>query len=205
MSWFAMGQIVSLVGLAWLGHASFDMPVWETVVAVALSFWLALVACRVTGETDTTLAPSRKAAIAGVRGSNVLAHQTVSCPARDCVHRSRRIMACNCPDRSRKQGVRTRRPAPLPRRDARPRQGPGVPCRSRNAPPTSATGVKGHETKHTRFSCALGSLDGAALACAARTRRQVFPRGNRMIRAAVRRVERGTGVFGKKGSGPLST
>jgi uncharacterized oligopeptide transporter (OPT) family protein len=30
------------------------MPVWETVVAVALSFWLALVACRVTGETDTT-------------------------------------------------------------------------------------------------------------------------------------------------------
>jgi uncharacterized oligopeptide transporter (OPT) family protein len=54
MSWFAVGQIVSLVALAWLGHASFDMPVWETVIAVALSFWLALVACRVTGETDTT-------------------------------------------------------------------------------------------------------------------------------------------------------
>jgi uncharacterized oligopeptide transporter (OPT) family protein len=30
------------------------MPIWESVVAVALSFWLALVACRVTGETDTT-------------------------------------------------------------------------------------------------------------------------------------------------------
>src|SRR5215510_2162850 len=54
MSWFAAGQIVSLVALAWLGHASFGMPVWETAVAVALSFWLALVACRVTGETDTT-------------------------------------------------------------------------------------------------------------------------------------------------------
>jgi putative OPT family oligopeptide transporter len=54
MSWFAVGQIVSLVALAWLGHASFGMPVWETVIAVALSFWLALVACRVTGETDTT-------------------------------------------------------------------------------------------------------------------------------------------------------
>ena len=54
MSWFAGGQIVSLVALAWLGHASFGMPVWETVIAVALSFWLALVACRVTGETDTT-------------------------------------------------------------------------------------------------------------------------------------------------------
>ena len=54
MSWFAAGQIVSLIALAWLGHASFGMPVWESVVAVALAFWLALVACRVTGETDTT-------------------------------------------------------------------------------------------------------------------------------------------------------
>jgi OPT family oligopeptide transporter len=54
MSWFATGQIVSLLALAWLGHASFGMPVWQTVMAVALSFWLALVACRVTGETDTT-------------------------------------------------------------------------------------------------------------------------------------------------------
>ncbi|MBV8755084.1 MAG: OPT/YSL family transporter [Hyphomicrobiales bacterium] len=54
MSWFAAGQIVSLVALAWLAHASFGMPVWQSVVAVALSFLLALVACRVTGETDTT-------------------------------------------------------------------------------------------------------------------------------------------------------
>ena len=54
MSWFAVGQIVSLVGLAWLGHASFGIQVWEIAIAVALSFWLALVACRVTGETDTT-------------------------------------------------------------------------------------------------------------------------------------------------------
>src|SRR6516162_5157402 len=54
MSWFAVGQIVSLVALAWLGHATFGMPVWQSVIAVALSFFLALVACRVTGETDTT-------------------------------------------------------------------------------------------------------------------------------------------------------
>ena len=54
MSWFAVGQIVSLVALAWLGHASFGISVWESAIAVALSFWLALVACRVTGETDTT-------------------------------------------------------------------------------------------------------------------------------------------------------
>jgi putative OPT family oligopeptide transporter len=54
MSWFAVGQIVSLVALAWLGYASFGIAIWESVIAVALSFWLALVACRVTGETDTT-------------------------------------------------------------------------------------------------------------------------------------------------------
>jgi putative OPT family oligopeptide transporter len=54
MSWFAAGQVVSLVALAWLGHVSFGMPVWQSVIAVVLAFWLALVACRVTGETDTT-------------------------------------------------------------------------------------------------------------------------------------------------------
>ena len=54
MSWFAAGQIISLVALAWLAHASFGMPYWQSVIAVILSFALALVACRVTGETDTT-------------------------------------------------------------------------------------------------------------------------------------------------------
>jgi uncharacterized oligopeptide transporter (OPT) family protein len=54
MSWFAIGQIVSLIALAWLGYVSFGIAIWESVIAVALSFWLALVACRVTGETDTT-------------------------------------------------------------------------------------------------------------------------------------------------------
>jgi len=54
VSWFFAGQIVSLIALAWLAHASFGMPYWQSVVAVILSFALALVACRVTGETDTT-------------------------------------------------------------------------------------------------------------------------------------------------------
>jgi uncharacterized oligopeptide transporter (OPT) family protein len=54
MSWFFYGQIVSLVALAWLGHQQFNMPWWQTAIAVVLSFLLALVACRVTGETDTT-------------------------------------------------------------------------------------------------------------------------------------------------------
>ena len=54
MSWFIYGQLVSLVALAWLAKVSFNLPIWESVLAVALSFFLSLVACRVTGETDTT-------------------------------------------------------------------------------------------------------------------------------------------------------
>jgi hypothetical protein len=54
MSWFGAGQLVSLVALSWLAHQTFGMPYWQSAVAVGLSFALALVACRVTGETDTT-------------------------------------------------------------------------------------------------------------------------------------------------------
>lgn len=53
-SWFVIGQIVGTIGLAWLGKEAFGMPYWLTVVAVLLSFALALVACRVCGETDST-------------------------------------------------------------------------------------------------------------------------------------------------------
>jgi len=54
MAWFVIGQCVALLGLAVLAKRTFDMPVWQCVLAVLLSFLLALVACRVTGETDTT-------------------------------------------------------------------------------------------------------------------------------------------------------
>jgi uncharacterized oligopeptide transporter (OPT) family protein len=54
MSWFAAGQLISLIALAILAHASFGMPYWQSTLAVIMSFGLALVACRVTGETDTT-------------------------------------------------------------------------------------------------------------------------------------------------------
>ena len=54
MSWFLAGQLVSLVALAWLAKASFQMPYWQSAIAVPLAFLLALVACRVTGETDNT-------------------------------------------------------------------------------------------------------------------------------------------------------
>src|SRR5262245_45799066 len=59
MSWFAIGQLVSLAALAWLGHVSFGMPVWQSVLAVALSFLLALVACRVTRAADRALVGAR--------------------------------------------------------------------------------------------------------------------------------------------------
>ena len=52
--WFLAGQVVSLVALAWLAKVSFNMPLWQSTIAVGMSFFLALVACRVTGETDTT-------------------------------------------------------------------------------------------------------------------------------------------------------
>ncbi len=54
MSWFFFGQIFAMIGIAWLAKISFDMPIWQSVIAIPLVFFLALVACRVTGETDTT-------------------------------------------------------------------------------------------------------------------------------------------------------
>ncbi len=53
-AWFVWGQLVGFAGLAYLGHVTFGMPVWQTAIAVLLSFALSLVASRVTGETDTT-------------------------------------------------------------------------------------------------------------------------------------------------------
>jgi len=53
-SWFAMGMAFSTVGLVLTGWLAFGIPPVLGVVAVALSFVLAIVACRATGETDTT-------------------------------------------------------------------------------------------------------------------------------------------------------
>ena len=50
-SWFLGGQLIGTVGLAYLAQTTFGMPYWLTVFAVLLSFALALVACRVCGET----------------------------------------------------------------------------------------------------------------------------------------------------------
>jgi uncharacterized oligopeptide transporter (OPT) family protein len=53
-SWFIIGQVVGGVGLVVLAYEYFGMPVWQSVVAVLASFFLAIVACRVCGETDST-------------------------------------------------------------------------------------------------------------------------------------------------------
>jgi putative OPT family oligopeptide transporter len=54
MQWFLIGQVVSLIVLAYFAKLTFNIPYWVAALALVLSFILALVACRVTGETDTT-------------------------------------------------------------------------------------------------------------------------------------------------------
>lgn len=54
MQWFLAGQVISLAALGYLANSSLGIPYWIAALALVLSFVLALVACRVTGETDTT-------------------------------------------------------------------------------------------------------------------------------------------------------
>ncbi|MEI8254882.1 MAG: OPT family oligopeptide transporter [Deltaproteobacteria bacterium] len=53
-SWFVGGVVFSTIGLCIVGWFAFGIAPWLSVVAVALSFVLSIVACRATGETDTT-------------------------------------------------------------------------------------------------------------------------------------------------------
>jgi hypothetical protein len=53
-SWFASGMLVGTVGIVALATIFFNIPIWMSLLAVVLSFFLALVACRACGETDTT-------------------------------------------------------------------------------------------------------------------------------------------------------
>ncbi len=52
--WFIVGMTVGTIGVVYLIHTFFHVPVWMGILAVFLSFFLALVACRACGETDTT-------------------------------------------------------------------------------------------------------------------------------------------------------
>ncbi|MCH2101367.1 MAG: OPT/YSL family transporter [Planctomycetes bacterium] len=53
-SWFLLGTIISGTGVAWLASSAFDVPFLYGLLAVLLTFFLALVACRATGESDIT-------------------------------------------------------------------------------------------------------------------------------------------------------
>lgn len=54
MSWFFWGIIVGGSGIAFIMRYTFGISVWMSILAIILSFFLAIVACRATGETDTT-------------------------------------------------------------------------------------------------------------------------------------------------------
>jgi uncharacterized oligopeptide transporter (OPT) family protein len=53
-SWFLWGALISGAGVIWIAAAEFGVPWYLGVLAVLLTFVLALVACRATGESDIT-------------------------------------------------------------------------------------------------------------------------------------------------------
>ena len=52
--WFALGTLLSGAGCVWILYTYFDTSVWMGCLAVALTFFLGIVACRATGESDVT-------------------------------------------------------------------------------------------------------------------------------------------------------
>jgi OPT family oligopeptide transporter len=54
MSWFVLGTGLSGIGCVLMLYFCFNTHIWMGILAVLLTFVLALVACRATGETDTT-------------------------------------------------------------------------------------------------------------------------------------------------------
>jgi OPT family oligopeptide transporter len=54
LRWFVIGMVPITIGLVLVCWLSLDIAPWLGLVSVLLSFFLALVACRATGETDTT-------------------------------------------------------------------------------------------------------------------------------------------------------
>ncbi len=54
MSWFFWGIMIGGAGIAFIMWYSFGISIWMSILAIILSFFLAIVACRATGETDTT-------------------------------------------------------------------------------------------------------------------------------------------------------
>jgi len=52
--WFVVGTAVAGTAIVTLARAAFDVPLYYGALAVLMTFFLALVACRATGETDIT-------------------------------------------------------------------------------------------------------------------------------------------------------
>ena len=52
--WFALGTLISGTGCIAVLYLFFDTTVWMGILAVALTFFLGIVACRATGESDIT-------------------------------------------------------------------------------------------------------------------------------------------------------
>ena len=53
-SWMVIGMIPITIAMVWIQMVAFDVSWYAGIIAVAMSFVLSLVACRATGETDTT-------------------------------------------------------------------------------------------------------------------------------------------------------
>ncbi len=53
-SWFWGGTAFAALGVMTIMHFAFHVSPWMSIIAVIMTFFLSLVACRATGETDTT-------------------------------------------------------------------------------------------------------------------------------------------------------
>ncbi len=53
-SWFGWGTLVASIGVLLVAHGYFNIPWYYGALAIAVTFFLALVACRATGESDIT-------------------------------------------------------------------------------------------------------------------------------------------------------
>jgi uncharacterized oligopeptide transporter (OPT) family protein len=51
-SWFGWGMLAATAYVSLFAWLLFDIPIWMGILAVAMNFFLAIVACRATGETD---------------------------------------------------------------------------------------------------------------------------------------------------------
>jgi uncharacterized oligopeptide transporter (OPT) family protein len=53
-TWFLWGTALAGIGIVWIANRFFEVPLHYGMLAVFMTFFLALVACRATGETDIT-------------------------------------------------------------------------------------------------------------------------------------------------------